>query len=202
MGPSGFQPQPINEVMRLMDYYDNVARHFQHHIEHLSLSVDAIADILGNVAERIQQALLSEKKVFSCGIGLDASTAILFSELMTHGLSRERPVLPTVELASRFGALPDSGQLWLSGQLQAQGQPGDVALIFAGSLDKQHVSALATTINRREIQSIWIGAQGPGASLTFPGSSPACNLALCHASVICLAELIDIMTFGPLEDMP
>ena len=184
-----------------MDYYDNVAKHFQHHIEHLSLSVDAIADILGSGAELIHQALLADKKVFCCGIGLDASTAVLFSELMTRGLGRERPALPAVELASRFGVLPESAQLWMSGQIQAQGQPGDVALIFAGSLEHHHVSALAATINKRRMQPIWVGTQGPGVSLTFLGTSPACNLALCHASVICLAELIDIMTFGPMEDM-
>ncbi len=184
-----------------MDYYDNVARHFQHHIEHLSLSVDAIADILSSGAELINSALLADKKVFSCGVGLDASTAVLFSELMTRGLGRERPALPTVELASRFGALPESAQLWISGQMQAQGQPGDVALVFAGSLEHHHLLALAATINKRHMQPIWMGAQGPGVSLTFPSISLAGNLALCHASVICLAELIDIMTFGPMEDM-
>lgn len=183
-----------------MLYFENVATHFQHHIEHLSLSVDSIAHILETTTERITATLLDEKKLFSCGIGVDAISAQLFCELMSQGLIRERPALPVIELASRRTTTPDGGLRWLQGQLQALGQPGDLAVMFIGTLPPAALADLATTLNKREVASVWIGAQGAGVSLYFPDTAPAINLSLCQASLMCLAELVDIHTFGPLEN--
>jgi len=183
-------------------HYDNTARLFQALIEQLSLSVDAIADIVGPAADGLVACMLNEQKVFSCGIGLDACTASLLSELLRTPTLRERPALPVFEL-SQVSAQPLTGAIQrLCDQLSALGQPGDSAVIFGASLNAPSIEAITAVLNKRQITAVWIGAQGPGSSLTFPGTTGTTALSLCQASAICLAELIDITMFGPLEDIP
>ncbi len=180
-------------------HYEATAHHFQQLIEQLSLSVDAIADIAGIAAEQVAEALVGEKKLFCCGVGIDASTATLMSTLLTCGVNRERPTLPAIELSTTTNQ-PDDGAIhWLTNRLGALGQPGDIAIIFASQLSTHSLEKLESTVNNRQCVAIWIGAQGRGPSLVFPGADPLITLSLCHASAACLAELIDIAMFGPLE---
>lgn len=185
-----------------MLHYDTVAHFFQQHIEQVSLSVDAIADIAGTAAVAATEAIFAEQKLLICGIGADVAGATLLSELLRKGLLRERPALPVVELCARH-AEPESGGIsWLAQQITALGQAGDMAFVFAATLDREQLDFLASALNKREVNAVWIGSQGPGTSLAFPGATNAAALALSHASAICLAELIDVTAFGPLEDNP
>lgn len=183
-----------------MVHYDFVAQFFHQQIEQASLSVDAIADIAGNAAALASEALLSERKLFSCAVGADCAAATLLSELLRKGLVRERPALPVIELCARHSEPNDAGVTWLTQQLNALGQPGDVAVIFAGGLHPVDVERLANALGKRQVRTLWVGAQGPGPSLVFPGAPQSTVLSLSCASAACLAELIDITTFGPWED--
>ncbi len=185
-----------------MPYYDTVAHIFQQHIEHLSLSVDAIADITSNAASTASQTIISDRKLLVCGIGVDCAGATLLTELLRKGLLRERPTLPVVELTARNAEPLDGAVNWLGQQLTALGQPGDLAIVFASTMNPVDLEFLAAALTKRDMESVWIGSQGPGASLVFPGADIGTTLALCQASAICLAHLIDITTFGPLEELP
>jgi hypothetical protein len=57
-----------------MSNFDTVSKLFHEHIEYLSLSADAIADVCDTAAAHLANAIVSEKKVFSIGIGLDGAT--------------------------------------------------------------------------------------------------------------------------------
>lgn len=182
-------------------HYDNTARIFHSLIEQMSVSVDAIADIMGAAADGVVDGIFREQKVFCCGIGLDACTAMLLSELLRSGALRERPALPVVEL-TLLSAQPLTGAVQrLCDQLGALGQPGDWAVLFGTCLDDKRIAAIEAVLNKRQIAAVWIGAQGTGPSLTFPGTTATSALSLCQASAVCLAELIDITMFGPLEDI-
>lgn len=185
-----------------MPHYETVAAFFQQHMEHLSLSVDAIADVTGNAAMAATEAIFAERKLFSCGVGVDVASAVAFSEFMRRGLKRERPALPVVELCTRHSEPLEGGVRWLGEQITALGQPGDMAILFSGTLQAADLDFLANALNKRQMNSVWIGAQGPGPSLVFPGADVSTVLTLSHASALCLAELIDVSTFGPLEDTP
>lgn len=182
-------------------HYDNTAKHFQTLIEHLSLSVDAIADVLGEATESLVQCICNEQKVFSCGAGLDACTANLFSELLRSGAARERPTLPVIELAVASAPPLTSAVTRLCEQLGALGQPGDYAVIFGSCLDADSIRTVETMLGRRQMPALWVGTQGSGPSLVFPGTTATTALSLSHAGAFCLAELVDITMFGPLEDL-
>lgn len=179
-----------------MDYYERVAAVFQSHIEHTSLSVDAIADIASAAAEQAVTALLGEKKLMVVASDLDAGAGISLIELLGSGLYRERPALPAVELIARSAEPRAAGVAWIAGQIEALGQPGDLALVFAANLDEAAVEKLATAIAHRGAEAVWFGQQGPGLSLVYPEADTGSRLVLNQATALCLAELIDIITFG------
>lgn len=183
-----------------MSFYEIVAKQFHQQIEQLSLSVDAIADIAGTGADRAAETIFAEGKLFACGAGLDAASAAMFSELLREGLQRERPSLPVVELIARTSQGTEASINWIAGQLQALGQNGDFAVVFCTQLNAAEIELLANSLAQRQVKSIWLGNQGPGASLAFPDAHAANRLALTHVSAICLAQLIDATVFGPLEE--
>ena len=69
-----------------MSNFDIVSKLFHEHIEYLSLSADAIADVCDTAAAHLANAIMSEKKVFSVGVGLDASIALSFCQLIRDGV--------------------------------------------------------------------------------------------------------------------
>lgn len=184
-----------------MDHYELVARFFHQHIEHASLSVDAIADVASNAAMQATEVLFDERKLFTCAAGVDSAAAILLTDLLRTGVLRERPALPVVELCARQAEPLDGAIGWLCQQLTALGQPGDMAVVFAAHLEPAAIDAIAATLDKRDVNALWIGTQGPGMSLVFPGADAPTRLSLCCASASCLAELIDLTAFGPMEDM-
>lgn len=179
-----------------MDFYERVAGNFQQYIEHTSLSVDAIADIVGTAAERAVQAILTEKKILVIASGLDAATGISLVELLRRDLYRERPAFPAVEIIARHAEPASAGIAWASQQLQALGQPGDLAFVVATTLEDAAIAEVAEAAAQRQVDTIWLGSQGPGLSLVYPGAPESARLVLNQGAVLCLAELIDIMTFG------
>ena len=183
-------------------HYEITAQHFQPLIEHLSLSVDAIADVAGGAADNAVATLVSDSKLLCCGIGLDAPAASLLSALLRTGIARERPSLPVVDLSLASAEPLEGASNWLCQQIAALGQQGDMAFIFASQLPQSALENVQSALTKRAVKAVWVGAQGDGPSLTFPGASALINLSLSHASACCLAELIDITLFGPLEDAP
>ena len=182
-------------------HYEHTATLFESIIEQISLSVDVIADIAGGAANGLAECMSTGHNVFCCGIGLDAASATLLAELLRTGTLRERPTLPVIELGMPSGQPLTGAAQRLCDQLGALGQPGDWAVVFGSSLDHSSLTAIENTLSKRQIAVIWIGTQGNGPSLTFPGTSTATALSLCQASAVCLAELIDLTLFGPLEDV-
>lgn len=68
-----------------MSNFDTVAKLFHEHIEYLSLSADAIADVCDTAAAHLANAIVSEKKVFSIGVGLDDLLPCLFASSFVPG---------------------------------------------------------------------------------------------------------------------
>ena len=181
-------------------YYEEIAGLFQRFMEHLSLSVDVIAEVIGDGASLATETVVSENKLFVCGVGPDAAAAGLLCELLQQGMFRERPAIPVVELTTRQMTSLDPGISWLTQQLTALGQAGDMAIIFASSASRVDLELIGAVTAKRSMRSLWIGAQGSGPSLPFAGADRASALALCQCTSLCLARLVDSTLFGPLEE--
>lgn len=182
-----------------LNFYPLIAEFFQRHLETSSLAVDDIAEETGASVELAAEAILSDKKLFSVGLGADCAAAIALASLLHNGVLRERPSLPVVELAEHHLESVEAGVGWVCQQIQALGQHGDVGFVFSSLLNEQDMQRIAASAEHRQMTLVWIGNQGPGLSIGFNDTHTETLITLNTTLAVCLARLIDTHTFGPLE---
>ncbi len=183
-----------------LDTYPIIANFFRGQLEHTSLSVDSIAEEIAQAALLSSEAILAEKKLFSCGLASDCSSAVALASLLQRGVLRERPSLPVVELAAHHIDSVEAGGTWASQQIQALGQSGDVAIIFASTLSDVDIQRFQSVADDRQVVTIWVGQRGPSLSISSGDENVERQLTLNHSIAVCLARLIETFTFGPMED--
>ena len=183
-----------------MDSYPLISGFFQRHLETTSLAIDGVAEATGVAVKQAAEAILNERKLFSIGLGADCAGATALVSLLHRGVLRERPSLPVIELAEHHIESAETGVYWAGQQIQALGQQGDVAFVFAASLGEQEIQRLAIALEQRQVGAIWVGNRGPGLNMTVVDENIETRLTLNGALAICLARLIDTHTFGPLGD--
>ena len=179
-----------------MSSFDIVSKLFHEHIEHLSLSADAIADVCDQAAGLIANAIVSEKKLFSIGVGLDKATAVSFSHLIREGVWLERPNLPVLELTADRAQSVDSSVAWIAREITSLGQSEDIAIIWGSQLGSANIALLYEVAQERGVQSIWIGAQGPTMSLSFSEAESHTTYGLTALTAITLARAVENHLFG------
>ena len=179
-----------------MSNFDIVSKLFHEHIEYLSLSADAIADVCDTAAAHLANAIVSEKKVFSIGVGLDASTAFSFCQLIRDGVWLERPSLPIIELTATRSEPSEAGVQWVSRELNSLGQPGDVAVIWGSQLTPDQVNTLSSAADQRNMQVFWVGTEGPTMSLSFTESDAQLRYSLSNITALTLARVTETHLFG------
>lgn len=183
-----------------MDFYPLISEFFQRHLNAASMMIDDMAEPLGVAAVMSSEAVLNECKLFSVGIGADCASATAFAALLHRGILRERPGLPVVELSEHHVESAEAGVSWASQQIQALGQPGDVAIIFGAALNEQDSQRIGHAADQRQVKVIWLGRRGPGISVDAAEEQLETRVTLNATLAVCLARLIDIHTFGPMED--
>ena len=107
------------------------------------------------------EALLSDRKIITCGNGIDGALAQLFTCILLDRFEVDRPALPALTLgadnASLSAIIHSSGiNDIFSRQLQALGQPGDVLLCFSSQLGADNLLQAVQTAQEREIGTILI----------------------------------------------
>ena len=162
--------------------------------------IDDMAKPLGDAAVMSSEAVLNECKLFSVGLGADCASAAAFAGLLHRGMLRERPGLPVVELSEHQIESMEAGLSWASQQIQALGQPGDVAIVFGATLNEQHSQRIGHAADQRQVKVIWLGRRGPGISIEAAEEELETRVTLNGTLAVCLARLIDIYTFGPMEE--
>lgn len=162
--------------------------------------IDDMAEPLGAAAVMSSEAVLNECKLFSVGVGADCASATAFAGLLHRGMLRERPGLPVVELSEHHIESAEAGVSWVSQQIQALGQPGDVAIVFGATLSEQDSQRIGHAADQRRVKVIWLGRHGPGISIDAAEEQVETRVTLNATLAVCLARLIDIHTFGPMED--
>jgi len=96
-------------------------------------TADALPEIVANAGDLITQALIQGKKLLVCGEGSNAALAQVFTTLLLHRVSIERPSLPVICLSdnlSLYSAInkDTSSNEVFARQVRALGDSGDVLL--------------------------------------------------------------------------
>ena len=179
-----------------MSNFDIISKLFHEHIENLSLSADTIAHVCDTAAASLASAIVSEKKIFSIGIGLDACTALSFCQLIRDGVWLERPSLPIIELTATRAEPVGAGVSWVTRELNSLGQPGDVAVVWGSQLTPDDINTLSTAAEQRSILVFWVGTKGPTMSLSFTKSDAQMRYSLSNITALTMARVTETHLFG------
>ena len=194
-----------------MDHYRIIAQHFQDAVETVTMSVDNLADGIGRGSQLLVEALLADRKVISCGNGVDAALAQLLTCNLLDRFEVDRPALPALTLGTdntALTAIARSGGLddIYARQLQALGQAGDVLLLINTSASDENLLRVAQVARERNIGVVALShtddeavrsALGPGDVLIQAEASRQARLVELYTMVIhSLCSLIDHSLFG------
>ena len=195
-----------------MDYYPIIAERFQTTLESIAMSVDHVAQPLGQAAEILTTCLLQDRKIMVCAGGIDTPLAQLFTTALLSRLDHERPALPALNLASDGGAraaiaASEGPDAVFARQLQALGQPGDALLLVAGGDPDPALSAAVRVAMERDMPVVALVTAAdrelvqrlpPGAAVVRTESAVRSQMLEMHTMILlALCQLIDIGLFGP-----
>lgn len=142
-----------------MDYYQSISNNFQSTIETIAGSVDTLAEPVGLACELMVRALLEDRKIITCGNGVDGALAQLFACNLLSRFEHDRPALPALALNSDgagLTAIAHSGGLndIYSRQLRALGQPGDVLLCISSAGEANNLLRAVQAAHEREMSVV------------------------------------------------
>jgi len=184
---------------------------FHESIEAKMHAGEQLAPLIVNASEFIVHALLNEKKILTCGNGIAAAQAQIFTANLINRFEQERPSLPAFNLGSDFtthtaiGSDSSFNDVYAK-QIRALGQPGDILALFTCSGKASNLLQAISAAHDKEMQIIAFtaGDGGDVAALLDHGDIelrvPSFSKPRVHEvhllSLFCLCDLIDQQLFG------
>lgn len=115
----------------------------------------------------INQALLNDKKLLTCGNGGSAADSIHLSSEMVGRYEKERKGFPAISLASESSALTAIGNDYgfekiFSRQVEALGNPGDVLIVISTSGNSTNLINACITAKENNIKIIGLLGRNGG----------------------------------------
>ncbi len=194
-----------------MDSLDLVKNSFTESIQIKIDSADALPELIASSGNLLTQALVSGKKILLCGTGSSAALTQIFTTLLMHRLSIERPSLPVISLADNlplYSAISsDTGSNEVfARQVRALGEAGDILVTLSqdgncfasaqairAALSRDMLIVSLTGDDGGEIA----GLTGPDdIEIRVPSNNPQRVLEVQLMITNCLAYLVDTNLFG------
>jgi len=188
-----------------------IKQHFQGNIKTKQQAMEAITDSIVYAGEIMAHALLSDRKILSCGNGGSAADAQHFSSELLNRFERERPSLPAVALTTDSSTLTsiandyDYDEVYAK-QIKALGQPNDVLLAISTSGNSSNISKAIHAAHQRELQIVALTGRNGGEIASLLNTQdieirvPAertMRIQETHLLIIhCICDLIDHKLFG------
>jgi D-sedoheptulose 7-phosphate isomerase len=194
-----------------MNDVDYIRQLFAASIEAKQQAVQTLAEPIVRAADLVINALLSDRKILSCGNGGSAADAQHFSSEMLNRFERERRGLPAFALTTDSSTLTsiandyDYSQVF-SKPIKALGQSGDLLLAISTSGESDNVIDAVVAAHEREMKIIALTGRSGGrmaellqqddVEIRVPAQSTA-RIQEVHVLIIhCLCELIDQRLLG------
>ena len=187
-----------------------VIAHFNQSIQVKKDCTKMLAPYIVSASHKIVQQLLQGRKILSCGNGLTAALASIFTESLLLQYKLERPGFPAI-------SLNDSGILTaichrngksqiFSKQILALGESGDLLVIFSsGSNPGNLVQAIQAAHDKSMVVIAFTGMRDKDLSALLSNEDIEIRVEhddahrineLQMLSIFCLCELIDQQLFG------
>jgi D-sedoheptulose 7-phosphate isomerase len=188
-----------------------VKNNFLAHDELLQTCKTLLAPDIVAAANKMINALLTDKKTLICGNGGSAADAQHFSSELLNRFEKERPGLPAISLATDVSTLTSIANDYhyddiFSKQVRALGSPGDILLVISTSGNSANVIRAVEAAHERDMDCIALNGREGGEltgclsqsdiNICVPGQSTA-RIQEMHIIVIhCICDLIDYHLLG------
>ena len=184
---------------------------FHESIEAKMQAGESLAPLIASASHIIVHALLDEKKILTCGNGISAAQAQIFTASLVNRFEQERPGLPALNLGGDITtqtaiASDYSFNDIYAKQIRALGQPGDVLLLLTTGGNSSNLLQAISAAHDKDMQVIALTGRDGGdipalldvndLELRVPlGSHPRIH-EVHLLTLFCLCDLIDQQLFG------
>ncbi len=164
------------------------------HIRATNLLKEKISEI-ESFSKIINNALLNNKKILTCGNGGSAADSIHLSSEIVGRYEKERKGYPSISLASESSAITAIGNDYgfeniFSRQVEALGNPGDILVVISTSGDSQNLINASISAKRKDIKVIGLLGRDGGRLLNLVEenitikSQRTCRIQEMHSLII------------------
>ena len=194
-----------------MDQQDRIRHIFTDSIQTKREALEVLVEPIARAAELMTAALLSERKILSCGNGGSAADAQHFASEMINRFEMERPGLPAIALTTDSSTITSIANDYafteiFARQISALGREDDVLLAISTSGQSGNILAAVRAAQQRDMRIIALTGRDGGAlvqqlgddavTIVVPSASTA-RIQEVHLLVIhCLCDLIDRQLLG------
>lgn len=184
---------------------------FHESIEAKMHAGEYLAPLIAQASQSIVNALLNEKKILTCGNGISAAQAQIFTACLVNRFEQERPSLPALNLGADFTtqtaiASEYSNNEIYAKQIRALGHSGDILLLLTSSGKTSNLLQAISAAHDKGMQVIALTA-GDGGDIAALLDTQDIELRVPLASkprihevqlltLFCLCDLIDQQLFG------
>ena len=184
---------------------------FHESIEAKMHAGEQLAPLIAAASQMMVQALLSERKILTCGNGISAAQAQIFTAALINRFEQERPSLPALNLGADFTSQTAIASDYsyndiFAKQIRALGQEGDILLLLTSSGSPSNLLQAISAAHDKNMQVIALtgGDGGDVAALLDSHDlelrAPLLAKPRIHEvhllSLFCLCDLIDQQLFG------
>jgi D-sedoheptulose 7-phosphate isomerase len=194
-----------------MDQQDRIRHIFTDSIQTKREALEVLVEPIARAAELMTTALLSDRKILSCGNGGSAADAQHFASEMINRFEMERPGLPAIALTTDSSTITSIANDYafteiFARQVSALGREDDVLLAISTSGQSGNVLAAVRAAQQRDMRIVVLTGRDGGAlvqqlgddavAIIVPSASTA-RIQEVHLLVIhCLCDLIDRQLLG------
>lgn len=197
-----------------MDMQHRIRQLFTDSIETKTRAMDVLGPSIEQASHLMVNALLSERKILSCGNGGSAGDSQHFSSELLNRFERERPSLPAIALTTDSSTITSIANDYsydevFSKQIRALGQAGDVLLAISTSGNSGNVLQAIQAAHDRDMRVVALTGRDGGSmtslllpddvEIRVPARSTARIQEVHLLAIHCLCDLIDRQLFGSEE---
>lgn len=184
---------------------------FHESIEAKMHAGEHLAPLIATASQMIVNALLNERKILTCGNGISAAQAQIFTASLINRFEQERPGLPALNLGADFTSQTAIASDYsyndiFAKQIRALGQAGDLLLLLTSTGTASNLLQAISAAHDKNMSVIALTGRDGGNVAALLDShdlelrAPLLVKARIHEvhllSLFCLCDLIDQQLFG------
>ena len=181
---------------------------FHESIEAKMQAGENLAPLIANASHAIVEALLNEQKILTCGNGISAAHAHIFTAGLMNSVDQERPSLPALSLGTDVISNADNTNTndIYAKQIRSLGQAGDILLLVTTTGTASNLLQAISAAHDKQMQIIALTGRDGGdvtalldaqdIELRVPTNAKHRIHEVHLLTLFCLCDLIDQQLFG------